>query len=374
MALESTSLPLPVPDGPASLFAAAMAVGKPADPTPVAPAPEHIEPAAEPTLVQDTRTGLDALGSGEPEAETKLPIEETAPEQKKGRDPAGDRIKALKDEIASVHTPRIKELEDTLTQREARLLELEGLAAERETLKQQQVEWETEMKVVKLERTPEFIKVITDPIQKIETRARELAETYGIDENQLFKAFTEGTEKDRRSALKAATDGLEVDVDDSFEIRELIKQYLPIVEKREELYADADKALAELSARKEGEIAQQAAARAEERGKAADMVAGRVAAALPYLKSEVNALLSSVKSTNFDSLTPVDLAYNAFAGTLLAKMDVKYKALQAELDEALDEIATTRKTTPRVGPGSVTGSHVEAPMSLIAAARAAMGG
>ena len=375
MALEPVSTPAAVADGPISLFAAATAAGKPAETAPVTPAAEAPPAEVTPTPEPDTRTGLDALTGDTPHVSGKLPIEDGTPEPaKKERDPAGDRIKSLKDEISGVYAPKIKELEETLSQRDARLQELEGFAAERETLKQQQAEWETEMKVVKLERTPEFMKTVTEPIQKIETRARELAETYGMDENLLFKAFTEGTEKDRRAALKIATDGLDVDVDDSFEIRDLIKQYLPIIEKREGLYADADKALAELSARREGETTQQAAARAEERTKAAEMVAGRVSAALPYLKTHVDALLPTIKSTNLDTLSPEDMVYNAKAGTLLAKMNGEYKTLRAQLDEALDELASTRKTAPRVGPGGLVTSSADVPVSLAAAARAMMGG
>ena len=381
MALEPVSTPAAVADGPTSLFAAATAASKPAEAAPVAPAAEvtpPVEPVTPaPAAAPDTRTGLDALMGDEPPVSGKLPIEsgdEPPVEPKKGRDPAGDRIKSLKDEISGVYTPKIKELEETLAQRDARLQELEGFAAERETLKKQQEEWEMELKVVKLERTPEFVKTVTEPIQQIEARARELAEAYGIDEGKLFKAFTEGTEKDRRAALKAATDGLDLDVDDSFEIRELIKSYLPIIAKREDLYADADKALAELQARKEGETVQQAAARAEERVKAADMVAGRVAAALPYLKAQVDALLPTIKTTNFDAISPVDMAYNVMAGTLLGKMDKEYKALRAQLDEALDELESTRKTSPRVGPGGAVTHNSEVPVSLAAAARAAMGG
>ena len=381
MALEPVSTPAAVADGPTSLFAAATAASKPAEAAPVAPAAEvtqpvePVTPAAAPE--PDTRTGLDALMGDEPPASGKLPIEagdEPPVEPKKGRDPAGDRIKALKDEISGVYTPKIKELEETLAQRDARLQELEGFAAERETLKKQQEEWETEMKVVKLERTPEFVKTVTEPIQQIESRARELAEAYGIDEGKLFKAFTEGTEKDRRAALKAATDGLDLDVDDSFEIRELIKSYLPIVAKREELYADADKALAELQARKEGETVQQAAARAEERMKAVENVATRISAKLPHLKEQVDALLPTIKSFNPDAATPTDIAYNAMAGALLPKLEADRRALRAQLDEALDELASTQKTAPRVGPGGAVTHTAEVPVSLAAAARAAMGG
>ena len=378
MALEPASTPAAVADGPTSLFAAATAAGKPVEAAPVTPPaetpPAEVTPTLEPTK-PNTRTGLDALVGDEPPVKGKLPIEdEPEPTTKKEKvDPANYRIKELKEEISGVYAPKIKELEETLAQREARLQELEGFAAERETLKQQQAEWETEMKVVKLERTPEFVKTVTGPIEKTEPRARDLAETYGMDEGKLFKAFTEGTEKDRRAALKEATDGLDVDVDDSFEIRELIKQYLPIIEKRESLYADADKALAELAARREGETAQQAAARAEERVKAADLVASRVSAALPYLKSHVDALLPVIKSTNLDTISPEDAVYNAMAGTLLAKMNGEYKTLRAQLDEALDELASTRKTAPRVGPGGAVSNSTEVPVSLAAAAKAMMG-
>jgi hypothetical protein len=349
-----------------------MAASSPAA-EPVAPAPEAVIPTEPVTPAADTtRTGLDALGGDEPPVIGKLPIEK-GDEPKKERDPAGDRIKALKDEINGVYTPKIKELEETLAQRDARLQELEGFAAERDTLKKQQEEWETEMKVAKLERTPEFVKTVTEPIQQIESRARELAEAYGIDEGKLFKSFTEGTEKERRVALKAATDGLDLDMDDYAEIRELIKSYLPIVAKREDLYENADKALAELQARKEGETVQQAAARAEERVKITDMVAGKVSAALPYLKAHVDALLPSIKGLNFDVISPTDMAYNVMAGTLLGKMDKEYQAVRLQLDEALDELESTRKTSPRVGPGGTFGSTQEAPVSLAAAARAMMG-
>lgn len=342
--LEAPAAPAPTPE-PA-------AVAPPA-PEPVAPVETLAAPAVEtPAIDQipaeegpDFKTPLDNV-----ELEPAAPAPE---DPKKAKDPAGMRIEQLKGELNTVWKPKVTELESTVAQKEARIKELEGAAAELEQLRQFKTEAEAEMSIVRLEKTPEYQTTVGEPLARIANRAAELAETYGIDEVKLFAAIEGKTEKERRDALKDATSGLDLDRADDFEIRKLMDEAQPLFAKKDELYANADKALSELEARTEAKEREAALARADERKKATDLVSKRIGDKLPFFKTFVDEAASAVKEVDFSTLSPHDHAYNALVGAAMPKIVKEFMTKQAELDAALDELASYKKATPRVEGGLV---------------------
>lgn len=316
------------------------------------PAPVVAEEKPAP-VVEDPLKEIDKAADPD---QSKLPIDDLAVdddvEDVPSSDKAGRRIQELKAEIKTSYKPRITELEQQIAERDARLLELKGGSEELEKLRETIKSYETEMSVVKLERTPAFIKEVTEPFDAIQTKTDSIIEQYDLDSKAVYAAFAEPDEGKRRAALKEVTSGLEIDVDDAVELRSLARDVQPLYAKRDELYANADKALAELGARAEQETAAQALARAEERGKATDLVASRVTKALPFLKDLItDELVGAVKDTDQDALDPQNKAYNHLAGVTLPKLASQYSKVLAERDKLLDEIASYQKSSARVGDG-----------------------
>lgn len=328
------------------------------------PAAAEAPPVVEetPPVVEDTPPAAptDPLKEIESTADpkvSKLPIDEDLADPEPEEDLPVDqkvkkRILGLKDEIKSQWKPRVTELEQQIAERESRLTELKAQAEEAAALKEQLKTYEMEMSVVKLEKSPAYIKEVTEPFQKIQEKTDSIIDNYSLDRDKVYAAFAEPDEGKRRAALKEATAGLELDVDDQVELRALARDVQPLYAKRDDLYNNVDKALAELAARSEQETASQAAARAEERSKSADFAAGRIVKAKPILKEFVSdEIIRTVKDTDIDALDMDNRAYNHIAGLALPKLERAYAKIIAERDKLLDEIASFEKSSPRVGDG-----------------------
>ena len=345
------------------------------EPTPVAKAaPAKATPAAK---AADPLDAAAAEVAEDPNV-TRLPFDEIEEEKPADEAPAyervGRRIELLKTEIKATWKPRVAELEETIKQRDSRLAELEAFAKEREDLMDRVKGYEAEMSITKLEKTPAFIKEVTEPEGRIVGNAMKIIEHYGLNEKDIFAALEEPDAMKRSAAFKAATSGMDVDPDHAYELRKLADEAQVVLTKRADLYQNADAALAELGARTERETAAQAIVRAEERGKATDLVANRVIAKLPFLADIVKGVTDTVKETNFEALDPQKQAYNVMMGEALPKLAVAHAKLQAQYDAALDEIASFTKASPRVDGGLArTAAAGAAPRSLAEAANMAAG-
>jgi len=354
MALE------PVTDGPvtnepaeANLAATmeAMLLGKTeTPPEPQAPAPEPVTP--EPAKADPPADPVKELNEEDP-TKSKLPIEEEDEAEPTEPEPTGDkvgrRIELLKGEIKTIYKPKITELETTLQTKEARIAELEATAAKAAELEEKIAQYEKEMSVVRLEQTTEFQEMVTKPLKEMSDKVTSIAEAYEIDTAKLVAAVAEPDETKRRALFKDLTSGVDVDVEDQIALRNIAAKTHEIYAKEDELYKNADGALAELAARREGETAAQAAARAEERAKASDVAASAIAKALPFLNDLMPDITKKVKDTPLETLDPTRAAYNALAGEILPKVKKQLTDLTNERDSLLDELSSYRKATPRVG-------------------------
>ncbi len=358
---KAKAAPAPAPE-PAKAAAPA-APAKPAA-APAAKAADPIEAAAAEILDPNhVPLPFDDIEDETPAAE------ESAPDERVGR-----RIELLKSEIKTEWKPKVAALEETVKQRDARLAELEAFAKERDELLEAKKSWEAEMSINKLERTPAYQKEVTEPEAEVVASTMDIIERYGLNEKAVFAALEEPDKAKRNAALKAATSGLDVDQDDTYELRVLADKAQKVIGRREELYKNADAALAELSANAEKETAAQAIARAEERGKAVDLVVDRIAKKLPFVADMVREVVGTAKDTNFEALDPQKQAYNVMMGEAFPKLAVAHAKLQAAHDSLLDELASFTKASPRVDGGlSRTAAAGEAPRSMAEAANRAAG-
>ena len=348
-------------------------------PTPE-PAKAAAAPAAKPAPAAKAADPLDAAAAEVTDPNhVPLPfddIEEPATEEEA---PTTDQrigrvIEKLKGEIKTEWKPKVAALEETVKQRDARLAELEAFAKERDELLEAKKTWEAEMSITKLEKTPAFIKEVTEPEERIVGDAMEIIKLYGLNEKAVFAALEEPDAAKRREAFKAATSGLDVDPDHAYELRKLADEAQAVLAKKEALYTNADKALAELSARSEQEKAALAIAQAEERGKATDLVLARITNKLPFVADIVKAVAGTAKETVFGELDVQKQAYNVMMGEAFPKLAVEHAKVLAERDRLLDELAAFTKAAPRVDGGLArsTGGGVQ-PRTLAEAANMAAG-
>jgi hypothetical protein len=137
-------------------------------------------------------------------------------------------------------------------------------------------------------------------------------------------------------------------------MRALAKEVLPLKARREELLANADKALAELDATKTRAEQEATLRAAEERKETVDKVAKHITTKLPFLKSlegvDFDELVSSVKESDFNALDTPNKAYSQIAAQLLPQVIRSYDKAIKEVERLSDDIAKYRKQTPRVTP------------------------
>lgn len=378
--------PAAAPTGvPASLSAAMNLVEKGQQPAPVpspAPAPEEAKPAPTPepkVSKPDAKPGnpLDELTRNEP-SESPLPTDKEA-KKTDAADPepipegkAGYRIQALKEEIKTIYKPEIDRLQNELAQQQSKAEELKGVAQELESLREYKTRMEAELGVVELTKTDAYQKEVGVPLDTIATGLKSLAEANEIDPGKLLDAALAPTAAERNKLIKDALSGLDIDEADRYAIRRLIDDAQPLLDKKDEFYQNADKALLELKAKKETESAAAAAARAEDHRKATDMVAERVVKSLPFLKGTIEEVAEGVKQLDLDALDSTNKAYYALAGAALPKVIAERNAVSEERDRLLDEIDTLKKALP-VTPGGLTTPAItgQMPRSLAEAANMA---
>jgi hypothetical protein len=372
MALEPVAGAIDAPTSTPDPFAAALttAIIKPeAEPTPTpepTPEPEATpEPTPEPTSTPEKKDPVEELPDSKDKDENPLPIDEELPEEEEivvpegKKDKVGYKIETLTKQIKNEFKPKIAAQEQEIAQYKARITELEGSSNELTTLRQKLADNEAELAVVALQRTDKYKELVDAPLDEIEAKGKKIAEAYELDWNKLADVLEMSDETARKKAYRELTSGLDVDPSDSYALLTLADKAQAAFAKRDELLGNATAALAELEARKTGEMQAAAAALAEERVKMVDTVTGRITTKLPFFKEAFDGVVDTVKGKNFDALTVTDHVYNAAAGAALPKIAQAYAKLQKDLDSALADLEGYQKAQPKPGgftpakPGSV---------------------
>jgi hypothetical protein len=337
-------------------------------PAPAAPAPE---PAPEPKPVKakavkaaDPIKALDEAAPQDDPDSMNLPIdnmgEAEEPEADSSEDnpydkgtPQHRRFAEMRKETGTLKT-ELEAERQTRAQLESRVKEIEAAAAKAQELEEKIKGYEAKITVTNLTESEAYQEQIAKPLISILERSDAIADRYGIDKDQLAETLEITDEKTRRAAFKELTSGLDIDPDDALEMRALAKEVLPLKARREELLANADKALAELDATKT-RAEQEATLRAiEERKETVDKVAKHITTKLPFLKSlegvNFDELVSSVKESDFNALDTPNKAYSQIAAQLLPQIIRSYDKAIKEVERLSDDIAKYRKQTPRVTP------------------------
>jgi hypothetical protein len=319
------------------------------------------------------------------DAESDNPLDEldSADEPSKDWTPqAARRFKQLKDEL-KVHKAREAELQSSLTEREARLKELEAFAdnPEYEQLKSRVEEYEQKMLVTNLESSQIYRELVAEPLAELVSEADNIADKYAVDANELLDAIALDDESAQEEALAdllaAASDR------DRFRVYKIIEQIKPILHQRSVLQENAQEALREAEQLQEAATKQQLIERAAEREKAVAAVADKIRTKLTFLEGvdgvDFAELSKKAAATDPSTMAPVDAAYQALSSQLFPKLAREYFTLRKELDALTDKLAKYDRASPRAGGGIGNGNSLSGiggadGKSFVDAVAAAFGG
>lgn len=349
----------------------------------VAPEPEHTE--SKTPAENATADSVPEIKDGT-EAEPTLPIDEPFAETTTddGEDDgglsgkAGKRFKQLKTELRNSNT-ELAQLRQQATENNKILEELRASNQSTEDFKKTIDTYEQTLAVTKLEATRAYKDAVKEPMVKIVRAANELAGRYKIDSDSLIEALGYKDRAKQDDALDNLLTG--VKERDKLAIYALAEQVPLITAKRDQLTQNAAAALAELEhldgQNQQAELAKQL----EQRRAAAVQVRDKLISKVPFLKSieglDFDNVAKNAGDTDFNSLDVHNKVYSKIAGDMFPKMVREFASLRSELEEALDELESFKKSTPKTGGGAVgsaSRSGSKSPGSFLDAINSAMGG
>ena len=292
---------------------------------------------------------------------------------------AASRFKKLKDEIKD-NKSELDTLRQTVREQESKMGELSAIAESRDVdaLKNQLSEYEVQKSFNDLENTAQYREAVSDPLSRLMDKASVIAEKYDVKYDSLVDAIAlEDTEKQDTALAELLPDATDRDKSSIYRIIEDIN---PIMERRNNLYENADAALKEAQYMEEQKQQSELAERAELRQSITRNVVKRVGEKLPFLAGVEGLDMSSVqeKAADLDpsAVHPVDFAYNSVAAQLLPTLVREYLSSRAEADVLMSKLSEYEGAEPTMAgsPASDSASTVSGDLSFEDAISAALGG
>ena len=315
---------------------------------PVEPTPEPVkESKPEPVKESATETPVES---------NPLSDLESLEEPKDWTPQAAKRFKELKAELKTYRS-RAEELEQTVSQKESRLQELQALAdnPEYQQLQERIAEYEQQMLVSKLESSHAYKTLVEQPLANLVEEADGIAEKYSLDAGTLLEVIAtddEAAQEEQLSELLAnASDR------DKFRVYKIIEETKPILQQRRVLQEHAEAALREAEQLDSQRQQQSLIERVQQRQEAANAVADKLKNKLTFLSGmegvDLTVLAKEAAELEPSTLDPVTGTYQAMAAKLLPKMAAQYMSLQKEIETLTERLAEYDRATPKAGGGSL---------------------
>ena len=335
------------------------------------PAVEETPAAEEAPAVEETKKEESAETEPAAEASTKTEGEEKTEESNDLLDSldadvgddwtpkASSAFQRLKTELKSERAER-----ETLTQRakeaEAKVAELEGVVGSEtvETLQQRVQEYENAQMVTNLEQTTAYHDAVIHPLEQVFTAVEKLADTHGIEYSELVEAMTmeDPTEQENAVAELMATAS---DRDRAIFYR-LASEIDPILQRRDNLRANAEEALKEAELVNEERNKITLAEKAAERVDVTKNVTQRIKDKVPFLSGFEGLDLDTIQKEAADVdptvVHSVDFAYQAVAARLLPSMVKEYASSQKLIEELTKQLASYEDAEPKLSGGTNSAS------------------
>jgi hypothetical protein len=319
---------------------------------PVEPTPELTQASVDDSPQKPTS----ASASSEPDPLSDL---NSIEEPKNWTPEAARRFKELKSELKTYRS-RAEELEQTVSQKEHRLQELQALADDtsNQELQQRISEYESQMLVSKLEDSHAYRTLVDQPLADLVSEADSISQKYSLDPNALVDAISESDEAAQEELLTELL--VNVSDRDKFRVYKIIEEVHPILERRDVLRQNAQAALREAEELDNQRQQQTLAQRAQQRQEAASVVADKLKSKLTFLSNvdgvDLSAIAKEAAELEPSTLDPVTGTYQAMAAKLLPKVAIQYMSLQKEIDTLTERLAEYDRAAPRAGGGSLNTS------------------
>jgi len=347
----------------------------PAEPEPEPAAEPEPEPAAEPEPVAEESVEQD---TGDQESD---PIEDLSEDIGDDWTPkAANRFKELKTELKT-NRSELEQLRQQSKEYESKIQELTGLVENKdvEQLQSKLAEYEQQQALSNLEQTQAYQTAVSEPLAALVEQADQIADKYEVDPDALVDIISlddpQEQEEQLAELLPNASDR------DKARIFRIMEEVDPIIQRREQLYQNADAALAEAKQLEEQQLAANAAEQAQLRQNVTKNVVERVQEKLPFLKGieglDMQAIQQKAAETDPSVLHPVDHAYNAVSAQVFPTVVRQYLEMRKEVETLTDRLAEYEDAEPAMSgqtkASSVTGSGLSDDMSFEQRVNAALG-
>ena len=280
---------------------------------------------------------------------------------------AASRFKQLKSELKSA-TDELEALRQKASESDVKVKELSGEinTSDIEEMQKKLAEYEQEKMFTNLEDTEVYRTAISDPLDRLLENAREVADKYQINPDDLVDAMalqdTDAQDEKIAELMEDASDR------DRARIYRVIEDINPILEKRADLIENASEALNEANLAKERDGELEMANRAKERQSAARNVVARVQKKLPFLSGFEGVDMSAVqeKAAEVDPsvIHPVDYTYNSVSAQILPSIVKEYASLRKENDVLTDRLAQYEDAEPSMSGSSPNSTPVSSDASF----------
>ena len=341
---------------------------------------EELKPETEDTEEPPLADKEDSKEEDKEKPNTDEPIEELSEDLGDDWTPkAANRFKQLKDELKS-NKSELDTLRQTVKEQASKMEELNAIAANKDvdSLKETLQQYEIEKSFSDLENTTQYQEAVSEPLNRLMDKASVIAEKYEADYDALVDiiALDDPEEQDKKLAdlLPDASDR------DKSSIYRIIEDIDPIMDRRNQLYENADAALKEARYLDEQKRQAELAEKAEIRKSITRNVVKRVGEKLPFLSGVEGLDMSSIeaKASDLDPsvVHPVDFAYNSVAAQILPTIVREYLSSRAEADVLMSKLAEYEDAEPTVSgaPKSDSPSKTTSDMSFEEAISAALSG
>ena len=349
-AVESPIEALPDASEPASFEASLEAAFANLGQAPAEPEPEpepEAEPEPEPVAEESSEEEQD---TGNEKQESDDPIENLTEDIGDEWTPkAANRFKELKTELKT-NRSELEQLRQQSKEYESKIQELTGLAENKdvEQLQERLAQYEQQQALSNLEQTQAYQQAVSQPLEALVEQADQIADKYEVDSDALIDVLSlddpQEQEEQLAELLPNASDR------DKARIFRIMEDIDPIIQRREQLYENADAALAEAKQLEEQQSAAAAAEQAQLRQNITKNVVERVQQKLPFLKGieglDMSAIQQKASETDPSVLHPVDHAYNAVSAQVFPTVVRQYLEMRKEVESLTDRLAEYEDAEP----------------------------
>ena len=273
---------------------------------------------------------------------------------------AANRFKQLKAELKE-STSEIDRYKQLYEENQQKIKELAGMteSGDVEALQEKIRAYEHAETFNNLEATEAYQTAITHPLNTLLDQSAQIADKYDLDHDEMMDLLSLSDPQEQDTKMNELM-GSASDRDKAL-IYQIIGSIDPILQHRDQLYANAQEAMQEAQYLQEQQTQHQAAENLSLRQNVARNVVERVQQKLPFLSGieglDMDAIQAKAAETDPTVIHPVDYAYNSVSAQLLPSVVREYMSMRAEVESLTDRLAEYEGAEPTMsGSAPSTGS------------------